>query len=279
MYNKPILEDIALDQKGTAIFCFERQAEIFEPFWHYHPEIELTYIKRGQGIRFVGDHIEAYGPGDLILIGRNLPHQWVSKEGHRDQHAIVLQFGAELFSTYDELEMLEDLLNQSKCGFSFSKVPSHIIKKLESITQLPAPLGLSTLIEILYALNGLERRSLDSGKHPFKTRSKLANEQKINTVLNYILENLSEALTVDHMAQFTHMIPQSFCRWFKQCTGVSYIQYLNKCRLEACCQDLAQTDQSIRNIAHRWGFENISHFNRTFRKHLKCSPREYRQRH
>lgn len=98
----------------------------------------------------------------------------------------------------------------------------------------------------------------------------------MNETISYILENLDKKLTVNMLAERTHMVPQSFCRWFKAAVGNSFITFLNAARIERACQLLTTTETPIKHIAYRCGFESLSHFNRTF-KHLKGeSPRDLR---
>jgi len=96
--NTPVYETVFDHASKRSIMVFERSDTVFAPFWHFHPEIELTLITSGQGIRFVGDNIERYHAGDLVLIGENLPHHWVSQatDSVKPQEAVVVQFQRQL---------------------------------------------------------------------------------------------------------------------------------------------------------------------------------------
>jgi AraC-like DNA-binding protein len=100
-------------------------------------------------------------------------------------------------------------------------------------------------------------------------------KNKFAKVNNYILEHLNQKLTVQQLADFSNMVPQSFCRWFRQNSGYSFITFLNITRIENACQMLMHKNQSIQQIAYSSGFESLSHFNRTFRKYKEQSPREF----
>ena len=104
------------------------------------------------------------------------------------------------------------------------------------------------------------------------------SQNKISKTTNYILEHLEERLSVNQMAEFTHMVPQSFCRWFKKHSGHSFISFLNQTRIERVCHLLVSSNLKIQDIAFSSGFESISHFNRTFQKLKGCSPRAFRNK-
>lgn len=105
------------------------------------------------------------------------------------------------------------------------------------------------------------------------------NQSKISKTTSYILEHLDEKISINDMAELTHLVPQSFCRWFKNATGNTFVNYLNKARIERSCQLLLNTKESISDICFNVGFESLSHFNRTFLKRKGMSPRSFRNQH
>ena len=279
MYHKPIYEAVSLHSSRRSILAFDRVDRIFEPFWHYHPEVELTLITRGSGLRFVGDSIESYTAGDLILIGENLPHQWVSEQGigPDSQSAIVVQFQKELFAEYLGFKDIFQLLTKAGQGLCFEQVPSALTDRLTGIVSAPSAIQVSELIAILYELTRItEVRTLSVTDRLAKANT-VKGQERINSVLKYTLANLDKKLTVAEVAEYSHMVPQSFCRWFRQHTGSSFITYLNKSRIESARQALLTTNKPVRQIAFEVGFENISHFNRTFRKYSGASPLKYKK--
>lgn len=279
--NNPVYESIFLEDSKQSILVYEIEKAKFAPFWHYHPEIELTLVTKGNGIRIVGDNIESFQEGDLVLIGENLPHHWVSKEitSSNTQKAIVTQFQMKIFEKIGELSSIRHFLSSAQVGLHFPKVESTVLKSIEDLLHVAPSLRVSLLIQILYNLaqNSTSRSLSQSTKFNILDSSK--EQERINKVIAFIIENLNKKLTVNLMADKCCMIPQAFCRWFRKHTGMSFITYLNKSRIESACQYLLTTDMPAKFVAYEVGFENASHFHRTFKKYVGVSPLEYRKRH
>ncbi|MEL6658991.1 MAG: AraC family transcriptional regulator [Bacteroidota bacterium] len=274
------LESLDLRQSQQSIRAFNRVTEVFEPYWHFHPEVELTLIQAGEGLRFVGDYIEAYGPGDLILLGKNLPHQWVSTLHHKGavQRAVVVQFPEQLFATFPECRLIIQLLSSAKRGIRFPFPAPVLIDKLTELPQLAGPAQLSALLSVLHEL------SLTDGNHYLSTTThfsvaanQAAQQKRINVCTSYIVKNMGEQLSVKHMAERSQMQPQSFCRWFKQQTGQTFVHFLNNARIHSACVQLLSTDLPIQHIAYSVGFGHISHFNRTFKTSIGVAPSQFRK--
>ncbi len=274
---KPELEYISLKNSEQSYRFFKQSETVFVPYWHYHPEIELTLITKGKGTRFVGDSISSFSELDLVLIGENLPHHWVSTSPERNQEAYVFQFNKSLFSDFVEFKPFNKLIETAKFGVHYHSPNSQLIHKITEFENLNSLIKLSTLIEIIHLLLTDTNTNLLATKN-YLSHSPISRQQsKISKTTNYILEHLDEKLTVNRMAEFTHMVPQSFCRWFKKHSGHSFVSFLNQTRIERVCQLLATSDNSIQNIAFSCGFESLSHFNRTFKSIKECSPRTFRK--
>lgn len=276
---KPELEVLSLEQQRKSINYFEVDLPSFKPYWHYHPELELTLITKGNGTRFVGNSIQAYQEGDLVLIGENLPHHWVSAEDSAEQGAMVLQFPSSLFDTFKEGEGLRHFFKQAEGGLHFPRPQQKVLDLFDQLKEA-SPLGrvggLMAILDILK--DDGHQQSISMVTHP---AHKLLEKQqsKISKTITYILEHLNEPLTVAQMAAFTHMVPQSFCRWFRKGVGMSFITFLNSTRVENACHELINSDRSIAEIAFDNGFESIGHFNRTFRKVKDKTPSDHRSGH
>ena len=281
MYQKPVLEAVSLRQSRQSVLIFEREEDAFMPFWHYHPEIELTLIRSGSGIRFVGDSIENYQAGDLVLLGENLPHQWVShnEPSVEQQAAIVLQFQPGLFSNFVEFEEVQRFLHTAASGIHFPQIPAALRSRIEAMPDRPAILQISELIAIVFELMHLNGARRLSQAERLVLPNSPKEQDRINQVLAYILANLDQKLSVGLMADRCCMVPQSFCRWFRQHTGTSFVNYLNKSRIESACQSLLTSSASVQEVAFKSGFDNISHFNRTFKKYTGRSPLAFKRDH
>ena len=257
------------------------------PFnWHFHPELELTLIKKGCGQRFVGDSIEEFEPGDLCLLGADTPHCWASHAGARGEgHSQVIQFLPDFlgegFLRAPEMRPIAELLQQARRGLALDgRLRQSVAKKMGAITAFSegSPQRLNVLLSIL----GEMAESL-SACRPLASvdYAPPANERagrKLAGVLDYIHCNLGSQLSQKQVAGTIRASPQAFSRFFKQGMGKSYVAYVNELKISKACRALIESDATITEIAFASGFNNLSNFNEQFR-HLKMmTPRDYRQK-
>lgn len=249
------------------------------PFtWHFHPEFELSLIVRGTGTRFVGDSITHYQAGELVMIGSELPHAFVSTPGDA-QEAIVVQFrgdflGSELFQR-PEFSSAATLLERSRRGLRFGNgVPTGI---LSTLPDLPPAQRTLALLEILLDLaDRADADPLASELHP--GRLDRAGGDRINAILRLLRARYATPVSLAEVADAAHLTPAATSRFFRRTTGVTITGYLNMVRVGVACRLLVDTDLPITEIAAEAGYQNLSHFNRTFRTMKGIPPRAYRAR-
>ena len=275
---KPQLETIHLRETAASFKFFKRSEPTYEPYWHYHPEIELTFIEKGNGMRMVGDHIASFQDLDLVLLGENLPHNYVTTNIDKSEKNVahVFQFSKNMLSPFPECRFLNDLFSSAKYGLQF-RPTEKIVGKIISFEKLKPVLRLITFLEILNELSSIKNIKKLSGitYSPIHRSDKYSS--KISEVTSYILNNYTEPISLEQVARFADMTPNSFCRWFKKSVGNTFVTYLNSLRIEKACQYLWQTDWAISETAYKTGFDNISHFNRTFKKIKNTSPSAFRK--
>lgn len=259
----------------------------FQRLWHFHPECELTYIVHGTGKRFVGDNISSFAPGDLTLIGSDLPHYFWNDRPARNPrlfaHSLVIQFREECLGTdflsRPEMEDVRKLLIQSRRGLEFrGKVCEpvlEIMKKMNKWNGLGRLVGLLTIFQLL--LEAEDCRFLSSaGFVPFL--DDLAGE-RINRAYRYVFDHFSTTLDHKAVARSAGMSQSAFCHYFKRVTGRTLSSFINEIRVGHARKLLIDSDQSIAEIAYASGYENLSNFNRRFYELTKLTPREYRRQH
>ena len=256
-----------------------RHASLFPFGWHFHPEIELTLITKGSGTRFVGDSIEDYGVGDLVLMGSELPHAYVSAPRRGGHEAIIVQFredflGASLFDR-PEFSGVRTLLERSKRGLHFSaSIRTSTLIDLDNMPPAQCTLGLlRTLVELA---ESNEWRPLASERHR-PTVDRAAGD-RINAILQLVHADYAREISLADVAEIAHMAPASVSRFFRRTTGATITGYLNIVRVNAACRLLMDTDLPITDIAGECGYKNLSHFNRRFRLLKDMAPREWRSR-
>ena len=277
---KPLLEDIGKKRGQHSIIAIEIEQQKLNFFWHYHPEYELTLIVHGKGTRMVGDHHEYFESGDLVFIGPDLPHTWMS-DRHMEGNCkvVVIQFTKELVQRFiglEEVAKINSFLSDAKRGLTINSNNNENVKNL--IKALPSKTGIdkiSVFLQILHLLSTLETRTLASSFYqPLKGAE---NEKRINTVCQYIQKHSTEPLTIQKAASIIHLTPSAFCKFFKRITGKTFSDYVNDIRIANVCRDLIATDKQVSTIAFENGFDTLTYFNRIFLKKKGMKPSKYRK--
>lgn len=253
----------------------------FDAPYHVHPEIELTLIQSSRGTRFVGTHIAEFGPGDLVLVGSNLPHCWRNDDTNRDPaRSIVLQFrpdflGESLWQA-PELASVRRLLDRSRAGLRFlGGTAERAADQLQHLAQAEPLERLTGLFTTLHALAiSPEVRPLD----PAAATLSSADCERINRVYEYVAEHFQGSIRLDEAARLVCMTPQAFCRYFKKTTRKTFIELVNEYRVRYASQRLlGDRDRSVSEVCFESGFGNVSHFNKQFRLLTGHSPLQYRR--
>lgn len=278
---KAALEALGFDLSRASLAAFVREETCFPWAWHYHPEFELTWICAGQGRRIVGDHVDAYKPGDLVLLGPGLPHTWASGEGELVNRAVVVQFHPqavpEALLRLPEYEAIRALLERAGKGLRFPVVDGELrtdLMELAGKTGLPAWLGLMKILKRLADdSQALELASVDYRHH----RSHRLHT-RLERVTAHIEVNFREPLPLAGAARLCGLTPSAFSRFFRQMTGQTFVAFRNVCRVREASRRLIETDWPITRIAFDCGFENLANFNRRFRETEGESPGQYRRK-
>lgn len=280
---RPQLEKIQHGQQAS--FTWRSSVDDgFDFLWHHHPEVELTLITRGAGRRFVGDSIETFGPGDLVLLGANLPHTWHATDPLPAATAsIVIQFNED-FAGKDiwhqpEAIGVRRLLEHAKRGLHFPPNHRGVADLMHSMREQSRWDRLLTLLKALGELAaGPEAgRTLSGLTHTLPPRRD--DQKRIDVVCRLIAERYAEPLDQSAVADTIHLSPSSFSRFFKRMTGRTFVAYIHELRIADACRRLVETEHSITEICFDCGFENLSHFNRVFRRLRGMNPRDYRKQH
>ena len=249
---------------------------------HSHKNFELNFITSGSGRRIVGDNISGFEKGDLVLLGPHVPHCWEVLEGeNQDAFCIVTHFSEDIvtsdFFKMPELEKVVDLLKQSKRGLRFKIDDDTKIRQvLEKMTQLE---GLDYYIHLLRVFNKLlktqEREKLSNPIAQEGSFSK--NLEKINKVYEYVFQHIQEGIKLEEASSLLNMSPNSFCRFFKKKTDLTFMEYVKRVRVGIAAKLLAETDKQITQICFESGYNNLANFNFYFKTIMGKTPSEYRK--
>lgn len=271
---KAAYENVGSIKGKDAYVAYSFTVPFFEFKWHYHPEYELTLIVKGHGKRIVGDSHESFVPGDLVLIGPELPHTWSNENmGAQESAAVVIQFSSEFikrFSTLYECRAILDLLENSVRGSFFPGPNPEMIRKIEALPDKSGLARITSLLEILEELCATQSQDLSSAVYS-GTRSN-ENASRINKVCRYVYENASEEISLGKAASLVSLSKSAFCKFFARNMRTSFSDYVNEIRIANACLLLTDSDKTVREIASDTGFESLTYFNRIFRKKKNTTP-------
>lgn len=248
--------------------------------WHYHSESELAFFRRGAGTRFVGDRIELFESGDLVLIGANVPHYWHVKgasEGLAIQWDFPLDHGV---WTFGQAAPLRALAESARHGLQLQGNTARAVRDL--LEHLPRRGGLGRLAAFLDLLSVLttapaaDLRRLTA--RPFSLSGTGEQQEAIRRAVSYIIAHHRETVSLADLLRLTGMSRATFARQFRRHAGKSFSTFHNEVRLQAVCRLLQDTRDPIGSIALENGFNQLSFFNRLFRREFGMSPGEYRSR-
>jgi AraC-like DNA-binding protein len=280
---EPVL--LKVNQPDTMSFSVNQfhYLSSFPGLWHYHPEYELTLIVRGQGIRFVGDHLERFEEGDLVLIGKNLAHTWKSDpvNVHGPSEAIVAQFRedflGELFLKLPEMIPVRSLLQQAARGIKVTGASRAVLA--DQMKQMYALQGAARLLHLLSLLTSLAETedAVFLASEGYCNHKVESDSERLNTVYGYIMTNFQKPIRLTDVAEMAHMSPTAFSRYFTQRTRKSFSQFLIEKKVGYACRLLIGRDLSILQICYECGFQNVSSFNKQFKKITSLTPKQYQQ--
>lgn len=272
----------AIPNTRTRAFSARNYCESSHRFlWHYHPEWELTWISSGRGQRYIGCAVDPFEPGDLVLLGGNLPHTWHSDPNDPDEaRCSVIQFlpsrwGAE-FWELPEIRKFRGLCDSAVRGLRFTGPGvDEVGRRIQELAALYVPdfRSFARFIEILDLLTQLPVKSLNASRED----SNPAPNPRLQSLLEWIEAHCSEPLTQAEVAARVSMSSATFCRWFKTEMGCVFVRYLNELRIARACSMLVEKETSVTECAFGAGFNNLSNFNRRFQDITGITPTAFRR--
>lgn len=283
---KPILEKLTLEPKYSFVVLKDKLAYYPTP-WHFHPEFELVLVVKSTGQRIVGDKIENFCDGDLVFMGPNLPHVYNNDsryyEGRKDlfAEAIVIHFSEGFlgkgFFELPEMTHIKQLFQRSHCGLKIEgKTREKISFKMHSMLSLKGSSRIIALLSILEILStSTQYKLLSSSGFTLKPNS--LGTERMTKVHEYILLNFKKDISLEEVAGIANMSPNSFCRLFKSNTRKTFVTFINEIRIGYACKLISENKKAIADICYSSGFNNLSNFNRQFKKIKKKSPLQYKK--
>lgn len=268
------------------VACYVLKGRSFGEVWHYHPVFfELTLVRRGGTERWVGDKLDPLTPGDLVLLGPDLPHDYRNAPlGHRRPQAVeavVAHFAPSLFGErWHELATLAPMRRLFERARRGLHVTGRTRDEAEALFLAMVPArGVRRLILLLELLELLSKSKQlrEISSEGFSLEPKAHASDRIGTACAHIEKNLTSPVRVPELARMIGLSEGSFSRLFKLHTNSTVPEYVNRLRIAHACRLLAETDKTIAEIVQTCGYLSPAHFQRQFQKIHGVSPKAYRQ--
>lgn len=251
-------------------------------YWHFHPEYEIVYVEGATGTRHVGQHISGYVGSDLVFIGPNIPHLNFDYRVKTEYRQIVIQlkenFLGDAFLNAPELANIKQLFNRATYGLSFTGETKNIVaeklKRLQTLDHFGQLLALLEIFQILAKSKEvivLNDRNISS--KPF-----LKDKMRMATIYEYVDNNYHQKPDVNHIAEQVYMTTAAFCRYFKKQTRMTFTDFVNHYRISQAKNILLQ-DKPVSEACYAAGFEQLSYFNKVFRKLTGENPSDFKKRY
>lgn len=280
--SEKILREITPLTPADCFSVFSRTKTEFDFPLHVHDEFELNFIQNGAGAqRVIGDHVEEIGDIELVLVGSNLQHAWFT---HKCKDKIIkeitIQFHRDLFDEKflhrNQMSFIKNLFQRSARGVLFSaETTAAILPRINELTQRHSFDSVLELMSILHDLS-ISRNFRTLSDASFNKEQMSYNSRRIDKIMEFVNNNFNQNITLADAAKIAGMTEVSISRFFKLRTGKTFVDTLNDVRLGHASRMLIETTQSINEIAYKCGFNNMSNFNRIFKKKKECTPHDFR---
>ena len=282
--NNNIVREITPLTQNDCFTIFSRVKKEFNFPLHYHDEYELNLIINAKGAkRIVGDHIDQIGDLELVLIGPNLSHAWFTNHCKSDEiKEVTIQWHKDLLDEKllrrNQLSFIRKMFDLSSKGVLFSQEAiQSIYPRIASLDKESGFDSVMALINILHDLS-ISRNIRTLSKTGFNSDSQLNfNSRRIEKAFEYMNKNYDKQVALSDIANLVNMTEVSFSRFIKKRTGITFIDSLNEIRLGHASRILIDTTDSVAEVSYSCGFNNISNFNRLFKKKKGCTPKEFRE--
>jgi len=278
-----IIREITPLTQNDCFTIFSRVKKEFSFPLHYHEELELNLIINAKGARrIVGDHIDQIDDLELVLVGPNLYHAWFTHQCRNEEiREVTIQWHKDLFEDKllrrNQLSFIRSMMERSQKGILFSRETTQALAP--RILSLNQKNGFDSVLELLSILHDLSisRNMRTLSDVSFTNEHFTYNSRRIEKAFEYMNNNYDKSITLGEVAKLVNMTEVSFSRFIKKRTGNTFIDSLNEIRLGHASRMLIDTTHSIAEISYNCGFNNISNFNRIFKKKKTCTPKGFRE--
>lgn len=260
----------------------------FDPNWHFHPHYQISFVVEGTGTRFVGDSIESFSDGDLVLLGPNVPHLWRSDQRYHEEQSdlttkvIVVYFAedflGEAFFSRPEMVYLIQLLKTSGRGLHWFGQTQRLIARTMQVMAKEPP----TFQRLLMFLDLLDQLAHSTEYEPltspgYSNTMKPSETKRMQVVHSFVMENSRETISLHAVADRVGMSPSAFSRYFKLHANKTFSEFITEIRVGQACKLLMEDNLNVTQISYDCGFQTQSNFNRLFKQVTTLTPSQYKK--
>ncbi len=279
--NNPAFERVS-PGFGSSVLVRQHteEAVINHASWHFHPEIELVYVDKGQGKRHIGNHLSYFHKNQLILLGANLPHHGFSDRFTPRGSETIVQFKpdflGENFFQIPETKSISTLFERAKKGIAYKKETiKYVGPKIQKLMEFEGFERILLLLEILHDLAISDYYTL-LNVDGFAFETTRESSSKIDHIFKHVNKNFDRQISLEEISSEANMTVPAFCRYFKKATGKTFTKMVNEYRIVHATKLLSESTKSVTDICFECGFNNFSHFNKQFKEFTGKSASGYR---
>lgn len=269
--------------ENVTLYVQEYKGDTFYEKLHQHKEIQINVILSGEGTFIIGDCVGDFKSNDIFVIGENLPHVFKRDDAYENTAEMITLFFSknafgERFFDLPEFEHFQNFFNNAALGYKVLSNKSELSKLLSKINKQPKYKQFVSFLEILNLISTAKKQNLSS---LINLKKYTGDEGKrMSDIFQYSMENFHKEVSLHDVANIANMTPNAFCRYFKQRTNKTFVNFLIDIRIGNACKLLAKkNDLSITEISYKSGFNNLANFNRKFKAIKGITPSEYRKKH
>lgn len=269
--------------ENVTLYIQKDKGKTFYDKLHQHNEIQISVIVKGEGTYIIGDCVGEFKPNDIFVLGENLPHVFKSDTTLENEALMISLFFTkssygEDFFELPEFDHFKKFFDNAVLGFEMLTNKEKVSPLLIDLISLSKYDQFISFLSILNAISSAETRTLSS----LINLKKYAGDEgkRMSDIFQFTMDNFQKEITLNEVASIANMTPNAFCRYFKQRTTKTFVNFLIDIRIGNACKLLTKNnDFSITEISYKSGFNNLANFNRKFKAIKGVTPSEYRKKH
>jgi AraC-like DNA-binding protein len=278
-----VLPFIIPKPENVTLYIQHYKGESFYEKLHQHKEIQISVVLKGEGTYIIGDCVGDFKPNDVFVLGENLPHVFKRDEVFENETEMVSLFFSknsygDVFFNLPEFEHFQHFFNNAILGYKVLSKKRQLSDLLARINTQVKYQQFISFLDILHLISEADKQELSS----LINLKKYAGDEgkRMSDIFQHTMNNYHQEISLDQVSNIANMTPNAFCRYFKQRTNKTFVNFLIDIRIGNACKLLTKNnDLNITEISYKSGFNNLANFNRKFKAIKGVTPSDYRKKH